>query len=107
MYCYAVQTVIVERNQRGRCFSVIRGCLDVHLEGSGLYSTGHYAVLTWGIVIGMLRSMAPFLWLFAELTGIVSLTIYILFLWYVTPGSREYGCQGFGGTSCLHCQVDV
>ena len=53
-----------ERNPSGRCFSVIRVCLDVHIQGLGLYCTIHYAVLTGGIVIGMLRSMTPCLWLF-------------------------------------------
>ena len=108
MYCYAIRTVIVERNPRGRCFSVIRGCLDiVHLEGSGLYCTGHYAVLTWGIVVGMLRNITPCLWLFAELTSFVILTMKNLVFWYVMSGRQEYGCQSFGGTTCFHCQVDV
>ena len=108
MYCNAIQTVIDEGNPRGRCFSVIRGFVGVvHPEGSGLYCTGHYAVLTWGIVIGMLRSMTPCLWLFAELTIFVILTVKILVLWYLIPGRQEYRYHSFGGTSCFHCQVDV
>jgi hypothetical protein len=44
---FATLTVIAERNPRGWCFSVIRDCPGVvHLEVSGLYCTGHYAVLS-------------------------------------------------------------